>query len=80
MELYNGTIQNGMFTYLELIGAYFDRIKKSFRRFSTAGCRKYVMHYRKDKFDEEKFKGYLAMFLATADEELSDYSDVEQCV
>ena len=66
-----------MFTYMDLIRAYFDGIKQSFRRFSTANCRKYVKRYRKDKFDEEKFIGYLAIFLASADEELSDYSDIE---
>lgn len=62
------------FTYRDLIGAYFYENKKSFRNFSTDSCRRYVQKYRRDDFDEAAFMGHLALFLQTADDNVSDYS------
>lgn len=62
------------FTYSSLISAYFHEIKESFSSFNTNQCREYVRKYRKGKFDEQKFMGHLAIFLQTADEDVSDYS------
>ena len=62
------------FTYEQLIEAYFRHIKKSFHKFSTDSCRKYVQKYRGDNFDEQQFMGFLALFLQTADDDVADYS------
>jgi hypothetical protein len=61
------------YTYGDLIEAYFRSIKKSFSRFTTSGCRRYVQQYR-HKFDDALFMRAVACFLVEVDDQLSDYS------
>ena len=61
------------YTHAQLIEAYFRSIKYSTSKFSTGKCRKYVMRYKKN-FDNEIFMKDLAIFLASLDDQLSDYS------
>jgi hypothetical protein len=62
-----------LYSYEDLIEAYFRSIKRSFSRFTTDGCRSYVRKFR-HRFDDEQFLRAVAKFLVAIDDELSDYS------